>query len=135
MLNKNRKTLTDRQIEVRDLILQGFSNKAIAQKLYISPHTAQNHTSEILRKAKAKNRTALIVNECLREFDIDSVDGLSNRQKEVVSLLLKGNMLREIAEKLGVHRSTVRDHLNGVFIKTGTHDLCSLLMRLAGKNG
>jgi len=43
-------TLTRREQEIMALLAQGLSNKQIAEKLFISPKTVENHRSNILRK-------------------------------------------------------------------------------------
>ena len=43
-------TLTFREQEVMDLLAQGISVKDIAEKLFISPKTVENHRSSIMRK-------------------------------------------------------------------------------------
>lgn len=49
--------LSRREREVLELVAQGCSNRVIARRLYISPHTAGNHLRAILRKTGSKNRT------------------------------------------------------------------------------
>jgi DNA-binding NarL/FixJ family response regulator len=48
--------LSDREIEVLNLIAQGLSNKEIAEQLVIAEGTAKNHVSNILSKLDAKDR-------------------------------------------------------------------------------
>lgn len=43
-------SLTDRELDVFNLLGQGLSNEAIAERLCISPHTVQNHISNIYGK-------------------------------------------------------------------------------------
>lgn len=45
---RGRGTLTERQREVLDLLAEGLSNAAIAERLYISPRTAEHHVTNIL---------------------------------------------------------------------------------------
>jgi len=47
---------TARELEVLRLLTSGASNKAIAEKLRISPSTVKNHTQNILSKLKAHSR-------------------------------------------------------------------------------
>lgn len=54
------KSLTDREIEVLKLIVEGLSNKLIADKLFISVRTVDTHRSNIMRKAKTKNTAELV---------------------------------------------------------------------------
>ena len=49
--------LTVREVEVLRLLAQGLSNKAIAQRLVISPKTAGNHIEHIYTKIGASNRS------------------------------------------------------------------------------
>jgi len=48
--------LTDREIGVLRLVALGFTDQEVAEKLFISPKTASNHVSNILRKTHSANR-------------------------------------------------------------------------------
>lgn len=54
------KKTTPREQEVLQLVLQGHTNKAIAQRLGISDYTARDHVSALLRKNEVSNRAQLI---------------------------------------------------------------------------
>jgi DNA-binding CsgD family transcriptional regulator len=51
--------ITDREAAVIGLLLEGASGKDIADKLYISAKTVENHVTNIYRKVGAKNRVQL----------------------------------------------------------------------------
>ena len=53
--------LTPREMEVLQLLAQGLANKAIAERLRISDHTAKFHVNAILGKLDAESRTEAIV--------------------------------------------------------------------------
>lgn len=53
--------LTERQQDVLALIVQGYSNIEIAEKLVLSPSTVRHHVSEILSKLGASNRAEAAV--------------------------------------------------------------------------
>jgi len=53
--------LTEREREVLELIAQGHSNPAIAERLVLSVKTVQNHVSSILGKLQAVDRAQAIV--------------------------------------------------------------------------
>jgi len=55
------KKLTDREIEITQLIVQGKSNPQIAQELFISESTVKNHISNILHKLEMKDRVELAI--------------------------------------------------------------------------
>jgi DNA-binding NarL/FixJ family response regulator len=61
--NKNQKQntlLTRREKEVLQLITQEYTNQEIADKLFISLHTVDNHRSSLLQKLDAKNTAGLV---------------------------------------------------------------------------
>ncbi len=52
--------LSDREREVLALIAAGSTNREIAQRLYLSPHTVKEHTSALYRKLHARNRAEAV---------------------------------------------------------------------------
>jgi len=55
----NEYNLTPREIQVINLIGQGYSNKKIAEKLVISVHTVQTHRKRIISKVKCQGTAEL----------------------------------------------------------------------------
>jgi len=55
------KDLTDRQLQVLELLVKGMTNQEIAQVLNITVYTARHHVSEILAKLHATNRAEAAV--------------------------------------------------------------------------
>jgi len=53
--------LTQRQMEVLTLMMQGKSNKAICRTLDLAEPTVKNHVTAILRTLKVNNRTEAVV--------------------------------------------------------------------------
>jgi len=49
--------LTNRQMEILELIIEGLSNKQIAMRLSISQQTVKNHVTSILAKLNRSDRT------------------------------------------------------------------------------
>jgi two-component system response regulator DesR len=52
--------LSERERQVLHLIAAGSTNREIAERLFLSPHTVKDHTSTLYRKVKAKNRADAI---------------------------------------------------------------------------
>jgi DNA-binding NarL/FixJ family response regulator len=52
--------LSGREREVVVLIAAGATNREIAQRLYLSPHTVKEHTSAIYRKLGVRNRAEAV---------------------------------------------------------------------------
>ena len=55
-----RHLLSERELDVLQLIALGSTNREIADALFLSPHTIKDHTSALYRKMKAKNRADAI---------------------------------------------------------------------------
>lgn len=53
-------SLSDREIQVIELVSMGLTNQQIAKKLDISKRTVDNHLSNILEKTKTDNRVQLL---------------------------------------------------------------------------
>ena len=52
--------ITDREKEITELVAQGYSNKEIGAKLFISEHTVKAHLNRIFRKFNTTSRSKLI---------------------------------------------------------------------------
>lgn len=66
--------VTDREKEIADLVVQGYSNKEIATKLFISEHTVKAHLNRIFRKFNTTSRSKLI--SIVRGSSIDYKPGI-----------------------------------------------------------
>lgn len=53
-------TLTKREKEVLQLIVEGLTSREIAEKLYISPRTVDTHRSNLMGKLEIKNTAELV---------------------------------------------------------------------------
>jgi two-component system, NarL family, response regulator LiaR len=58
--SKSNFQLTHREAEVLALVVEGFSNSKISEKLCISLYTVKNHVSSILAKMGVKSRTEAV---------------------------------------------------------------------------
>ena len=53
-------TLSDRELQVIELVAAGLTNQDIAERLEISKRTVDNHISNILTKTETDNRVSLV---------------------------------------------------------------------------
>lgn len=53
--------LTEREIEIVEAIAEGYTNKEIAEKLFLSEGTVKNSVSSILNKLQLKHRTQIAI--------------------------------------------------------------------------
>ena len=58
--SKENEILTDREIEILKLMVDGLDYKKIAEKLFISPHTVRTHTSKIYEKLHVNSKAEAI---------------------------------------------------------------------------
>jgi ATP/maltotriose-dependent transcriptional regulator MalT len=58
---KQLSTLSGREKDVLFLLITGLTNKAIADKLYVSADTIKTHTLNIYRKMEVSNRSSAIL--------------------------------------------------------------------------
>ena len=52
--------LTAREMDVLELLVQGYSNREISERLFISVHTVKNHITNIFQKIGVNDRSQLI---------------------------------------------------------------------------
>jgi len=52
--------LSHRELEVLSCMAAEMSNREIAERLYLSPHTVKEHTSALYRKLRARNRAEAV---------------------------------------------------------------------------
>lgn len=53
-------SLSEREMQIIDLVAAGLTNQEIAEKLEISKRTVDNHISNILTKTDTENRVSLV---------------------------------------------------------------------------
>jgi DNA-binding NarL/FixJ family response regulator len=58
--NPIQSALSDRELQVIELVTAGLTNEQIALELEISKRTVDNHISNILTKTETQNRVALV---------------------------------------------------------------------------
>lgn len=66
---QKRELLSKREKEVLRVMLDGLTNKEIAQKLFISYETVKSHRKNILSKTGSKNTAALLKNLKLSDIE------------------------------------------------------------------
>lgn len=59
-------------------------------------------------------------------------EALTERQREISSLLANGRKNKEIAKELGISRRTVEDHRSAIYGKLGVHNVVELTRKLLG---
>jgi DNA-binding NarL/FixJ family response regulator len=68
---ETKSSLSDREIEIAGLITEGYTNKEIAQKLFIAENTVKVHVKNILKKLELRNRQQLVAYTVLQNWVTD----------------------------------------------------------------
>jgi DNA-binding NarL/FixJ family response regulator len=53
-------TFTDRERQVLDLMVEGFGNREIAERLFVQPQTVRNYVHMVLQKLNVSSRLEII---------------------------------------------------------------------------
>jgi DNA-binding NarL/FixJ family response regulator len=68
---ETKSSLSNREIEIAGLITEGYTNKEIAQKLFIAENTVKVHVKNILKKLELRNRQQLVAYTVLQNWVTD----------------------------------------------------------------
>ncbi|MBP5281587.1 MAG: response regulator transcription factor [Lachnospiraceae bacterium] len=63
---------------------------------------------------------------------VDLCEEMTEREREIASLLAEGLTNRQIADKLYVSEGTVKNYVSSIYDKTGIHDRVKLVVALSG---
>lgn len=116
-LLKKEYNLTDREIEVAVLVLEGYSNQKIAQKLFLSLPTIKTHVSNVFKKTGAQNRFELM---SLIKSDSSSQDNpLESRKsfnfKHLVLIIIAIALIPAVLFIFSVARNFINQRSENVF--------------------
>jgi len=70
--------------------------------------------------------------EHISESALKSLFSLTNAETRLAIALMRGATIDEVAGQMGVSRNTIRTHLNGLFLKTGTNRQSEVIRALLG---
>lgn len=134
-VHRKSKVLTNREIEVINLITDGLNYDEIASKLYLSRSTVRNHMTNILAKFNLKNRIQLIAFVrssyliLISRKKLSSL-GLTQREIEILELIIRGHRNKDIALSLAIAEKTVRNHLSNILVKTKCKNRLNLITKI-----
>lgn len=80
--------------------------------------------------SKVMQRIAFLMNGKTHSMDI--LKNMTEREKEICSLLAKGLTNKQMAEKLYISEGTVKNYISSIYDKTGIHDRSKLIVELKG---
>jgi DNA-binding NarL/FixJ family response regulator len=66
--DRGTETLTERELEILQLLAFGYTNRDIAGRLFISPDTVKTHLEHVYQKLGASDRTAAVAEAMRRRL-------------------------------------------------------------------
>jgi DNA-binding NarL/FixJ family response regulator len=123
--------LDDEQRRLLALLGRGLSVTEAATQLRLSPRTAERRLSEARAALGAATNAEAVLRAEGHEIGVQS-DGLSARECEVVQLVAAGLRDDEIADRLGIARSTVATLLRSAMAKLDARTRVEAVVKLAG---
>lgn len=80
--------------------------------------------------SKVMERLALLMGGAGRKTRL--LDGMTEREKEICTLLAQGNTNKQMAEILYISEGTVKNYISSIYEKTGIHDRAKLVALMNG---
>jgi len=122
--------LIDKHGEIKWIIISAYESSSLVQQAfamgvcaYLRKDVTLQELSQCLQlvsDGKTKINYTLVADETLKVYDNKS-EGLSIREKEIISLIVNGNTEQKIAELLFISKHTVHTHRKNILRKLGIH--------------
>ena len=107
---------------------------------YLLKNTGLLHMSEALKELYngGSPMSANIARKLVSVFrdnakDVDELETLSHRENEILKLLSKGLLYKEIADHLGISTNTVRQHIHKIYEKLHVQNRTEAINKALGK--
>jgi len=81
---------------------------------------------------KVMQRLAALMNGGSNTANTSLLDALTDREKEICTMLAKGLTNKQIAEALYISEGTVKNYISSIYDKTGIHDRAKLIVAIKG---
>jgi two-component system NarL family response regulator len=129
-------TLVKKHDHLKWIILSAYESPSLIQQAFgygIAGYLRKDITLQELKKAldlvwdgkKNINYTGLQLHSATPEFIVK--EPLSSREKDIISLIIKGQTEQMIAQSLFISKHTVHTHRKNIFKKLGLHSNAELI--------
>lgn len=81
---------------------------------------------------KVMQRLAFLMGNRTVSDNISMIEGMTERENEICSLLVQGLNNKQIADKLYISEGTVKNYISSIYDKTGIHDRAKLIVAIKG---
>lgn len=110
--------LSNREMEVLELMADGLSNEEIENKLYIAEGTLKKHIQSIYRKLGVNNKTNAVVHYLKNIAEIEQtyvfVDWRDQHSEQLAELFQEGKSVPQISEIMGLPQTAIRQRLESL---------------------
>lgn len=81
---------------------------------------------------KVMQRLAVLMSGGTSSTNTSLLDGMTEREQEICTLLADGLTNKQIAETLYISEGTVKNYISSIYDKTGIHDRAKLIVAMKG---
>lgn len=81
---------------------------------------------------KVMQRLVALVSGSTASSNTSLLDALTDREKEICTMLAEGLTNKQIAETLYISEGTVKNYISSIYDKTGIHDRAKLIVAMKG---
>lgn len=81
---------------------------------------------------KVMQRLAALMSGGSNTSNTSLLDGMTDREKEICTMLAEGLTNKQIAEALYISEGTVKNYISSIYDKTGIHDRAKLIVAMKG---
>ncbi|MBI4465428.1 MAG: response regulator transcription factor [Acidobacteria bacterium] len=126
------KELQEDVVEIMRLGARGFLLKQTSLELFLKC-LRKVHEGEIWLNGGLTDAVLRVLGGRQPAHREDDKNRLSQREGEVIQLVIQGYKNRDIAQKLFISEKTVKNHLSAIFHKLGVHDRLELTLHVFEK--
>lgn len=128
--------LTESEVAVARLVAAGHTNRAVAARLFVSPHTVGTHLRHTFAKLGIRSRVELVRLAAEHDAPADvRWEDLTPAETRVAERVAAGLSNAATAEQLAVSTSTVATHLRSVYAKLGLRTRTELARAATARAG
>lgn len=97
----------------------------------LDPKVMQRLTALMMQNGNREIKNGTDSDEGVTD-NLEKYDDMTDREREIASLLAEGLTNRQIADKLYISEGTVKNYISSIYDKTGIHDRVKLVVALSG---
>ncbi len=126
--------LTQREQQVYDLMIKGFSQRTAAKIIGLSVLSVKQYSAQIFKKLDANSAREVVAKHyiglgCTNESGMPGAELLSKAERRVYDQLITGISRKQMAANIFLSEHTVRFHLRVISQKLGTNSMLEIVIK------